>query len=237
MACRLRESASTTGRTTTSIIRARLHRWRQHVCVHGEASHRFCQWTCLMVERKPRGVPHGRPSSRERGPNQQRLPQKTTLPYEDNYLDLDPNVKDPFGVPSFGSRGVQGQREEDRAFMHEKMEQWYRAAGATAFSGHRRKCHGAHDARLWRNTHGQKSGNECRERLGFSHEVPNLAFWRICHGNQRARNPTLTLQAVAWRTAEYLARIGRASRGRQVLRQRRSHPTHRQRYEITGVLS
>ena len=25
--------------------------------------------------------------------------QKTTLPYEDNYLDLDPSVKDPLGFP------------------------------------------------------------------------------------------------------------------------------------------
>jgi gluconate 2-dehydrogenase alpha chain len=42
---------------------------------------------------------------------------------------------------------------------------------------------------------------------GMSHEVPNLAVMGgSVMGTSGARNPTLTLQALAWRTAEYVAR-------------------------------
>src|SRR4029079_3941508 len=55
--------------------------------------------------------------------------QKTTLPYEDNYLDLDPDVKDPFGSPVIRITGEYKENEKRIAlFMHEKMEQWYKAA-------------------------------------------------------------------------------------------------------------
>ena len=57
--------------------------------------------------------------------------QKTTLPYEDNYLDLDPEVKDPLGFPV--CRITADYKENERriaAFIQEKMELWYRAAGA-----------------------------------------------------------------------------------------------------------
>ena len=43
-------------------------------------------------------------------------------------------------------------------------------------------------------------------RWGFSHEVPNLGvLGASVMGTSGARNPTLTAQALAWRTAEYLA--------------------------------
>jgi gluconate 2-dehydrogenase alpha chain len=45
------------------------------------------------------------------------------------------------------------------------------------------------------------------DRWGFSHEVPNLG---ILGGSvmvtSGARNPTLTLQALAWRTAEHVVK-------------------------------
>ena len=41
----------------------------------------------------------------------------------------------------------------------------------------------------------------------FSHEVPNLGvLGASVMGTSGARNPTLTVQALAWRTAEYLAK-------------------------------
>jgi gluconate 2-dehydrogenase alpha chain len=44
-------------------------------------------------------------------------------------------------------------------------------------------------------------------RYGFSHEVPNLGvLGASVMGTSGARNPTLTSQALAWRTAEYLAK-------------------------------
>ena len=42
---------------------------------------------------------------------------------------------------------------------------------------------------------------------GMSHEVPNLGVMGgSVMGTSGARNPTLTLQALAWRTADYVAR-------------------------------
>jgi gluconate 2-dehydrogenase alpha chain len=40
---------------------------------------------------------------------------------------------------------------------------------------------------------------------GFSHEAPNLGILGASTmGTSGARNPTLTVQALAWRTADYL---------------------------------
>src|SRR5262249_3539718 len=62
--------------------------------------------------------------------------QKTTLPYEDNVLDLDPVVKDPLGFPV--CRITAEFKENERkvaAFAQEKMEEWYRQAATTAAAG------------------------------------------------------------------------------------------------------
>src|SRR5437867_704990 len=57
--------------------------------------------------------------------------QKTTLPYETNYLDLDPVVKDPLGMPVCRiTADYQDNERKIGAFIQDKMEQWYRAAGA-----------------------------------------------------------------------------------------------------------
>ena len=43
-------------------------------------------------------------------------------------------------------------------------------------------------------------------RYGLSHEVPNLGILGASvMGTSGARNPTLTAQALSWRTAEHLA--------------------------------
>jgi gluconate 2-dehydrogenase alpha chain len=134
--------------------------------------------------------------------------QKTTLPYEDNYLDLDPDVKDPLGYPV--CRITAEYKENERriaAFTQEKMEQWYRAAGAIAVQ--RAPVGGA----MGPSTHaygGTRMGDDPEtnvvDRWGFAHEAPNLAvLGASVMGTSGARNPTLTVQALAWRTAEHLA--------------------------------
>ena len=59
--------------------------------------------------------------------------QKTTLPYEDNYLDLDPVVKDPMGFPVI--RITADHKDNEKrigAFIQDKMAQWFMEAGAIA---------------------------------------------------------------------------------------------------------
>lgn len=135
--------------------------------------------------------------------------QKTTLPYEDNYLDLDPNVRDPLGVPVIRITGEFKDNERKIAlFMHEKMEQWYRAAGASDIAK------ASVPSAMGPTTHaygGTRMGNNRETNVvngwGFSHEAPNLGILGASvMGTSGARNPTLTLQAIAWRTAEYLAK-------------------------------
>jgi gluconate 2-dehydrogenase alpha chain len=57
--------------------------------------------------------------------------QTNTFPYETTYLDLDPEVRDPLGEPVI--RITSPMRENGRRateYSPEKMEEWFRAAGA-----------------------------------------------------------------------------------------------------------
>src|SRR6266571_2325118 len=57
--------------------------------------------------------------------------QETTLPYEDNYLDLDPTVKDALGFPVIRITADHNDNEKKLgAFIQDKMAQWFMAAGA-----------------------------------------------------------------------------------------------------------
>ena len=135
--------------------------------------------------------------------------QKTTLPYEDNYLDLDPVVKDPLGFPVCRLTAEFKDNERKIAtYSQDKMEEWYRAAGAVAVQ--RTPVGGA----MGISTHaygGTRMGDSPERnvvnRWGFSHEVPNLGILGASvMGTSGARNPTLTVQALAWRTAEHLVK-------------------------------
>jgi gluconate 2-dehydrogenase alpha chain len=133
--------------------------------------------------------------------------QKTTLPYEGNFLDLDPVVKDPLGMPVL--RITAEFRDNEKAiaaFTQDRMEEWYRAAGAIAVNragvgaGMGTSTHAYGGTRM-----GDDPATSVVDRWGFSHEVPNLGILGASvMGTSGARNPTLTVQALAWRTAEHL---------------------------------
>jgi gluconate 2-dehydrogenase alpha chain len=134
--------------------------------------------------------------------------QKTTLPYEDNYLDLDPSVKDPLGYPV--CRITADYKENERKvsdFVLGKMEEWYRAAGAVAtvrtpMGSMVPSTHAYGGTRM-----GDNPETNVVDRWGFSHEVPNLGILGgSVMGTSGAHNPTLTAQALAWRTAEHLTK-------------------------------
>jgi gluconate 2-dehydrogenase alpha chain len=134
--------------------------------------------------------------------------QKTTLPYEDNYLDLDPSAKDPFGVPV--CRITADYKENERraaAFIQEKMEQWYRAAGAVEVQLGPLGTMGPTTHAYGGTRMGTNPETNVVNAWGLSHEVPNLGILGASvMGTSGAHNPTETAQALAWRTAEYLAK-------------------------------
>jgi gluconate 2-dehydrogenase alpha chain len=134
--------------------------------------------------------------------------QTSSFPYESTFLDLDPEVRDPLGDPV--CRITSGVREnESRAvqYAQKKMEEWLRAAGAVEVlkapaNGPGVSTHAYGGTRM-----GDNAETNVADRWGFSHEVPNLGILGASvMGTSGARNPTLTVQALAWRTAERLAK-------------------------------
>jgi gluconate 2-dehydrogenase alpha chain len=134
--------------------------------------------------------------------------QKTTLPYEDNYLDLDPTVKDPLGFPV--CRITADYQENERrvsTFIQDKMVEWYKAAGAIATEKTGMGTMGPTTHAYGGTRMGNNAETNVVDRWGFSHEVPNLGILGASvMGTSGARNPTLTAQALAWRTADRLAK-------------------------------
>jgi gluconate 2-dehydrogenase alpha chain len=132
--------------------------------------------------------------------------QSSTFPYENTFLDLDPEVRDPLGDPV--CRVTSGPKEnEPRAmrFAQDKMEEWFRSAGASEViknpgNGPALSTHAFGGTRM-----GQDPERNVVDRWGFSHEAPNLGILGgSVLGTSGARNPTLTIQALAWRTADHL---------------------------------
>jgi gluconate 2-dehydrogenase alpha chain len=134
--------------------------------------------------------------------------QKTTLPYEDNYLDLDPRVKDPLGFPV--CRITADYKDNERkvaTFIQDKMERWYKAAGAIATQRAAIGTMGPTTHAYGGTRMGDNAETNVVDRWGFSHEAPNLGILGASvMGTSGARNPTLTAQALAWRTAEHLVK-------------------------------
>ena len=134
--------------------------------------------------------------------------QKTTLPYEDNYLDLDPVVKDPLGLPV--CRITADYKDNERriaTFIQDKMEAWYRAAGAIEIQRGVLGVMGPTTHAYGGTRMGDNADTNVVDRWGFSHEAPNLGvLGASVMGTSGARNPTLTAQALAWRTAEHLVK-------------------------------
>jgi gluconate 2-dehydrogenase alpha chain len=134
--------------------------------------------------------------------------QKTTLPYEDNFLDLDPTIRDPLGFPV--CRITADYKDNERkvaAFIQDKMAEWFTAAGAVATDKNPIGTMGPTTHAYGGTRMGDNPDTNVVNRWGFSHEAPNLGILGASvMGTSGARNPTLTVQALAWRTAEYLAK-------------------------------
>ena len=141
--------------------------------------------------------------------------QKTTLPYEDNYLDLHPTVKDPLGDPVVRITADHKDNEKRiAAFVQDKMEQWFLEAGAVATLRQPVGTMGVSTHAYGGTRMGDDPETNVVDRWGFCHEVPNLGLLGASvMGTSGAHNPTLTAQALAWRTAERLVTSWRTIAG------------------------
>jgi gluconate 2-dehydrogenase alpha chain len=134
--------------------------------------------------------------------------QANSFPYENTYLDLDPDAKDPLGDPVI--RVTSGPKENERRaaiYAQDRMEQWFKAAGAVAVTkgnpaGPRLSTHTYGGTRM-----GDNPQTSVVDKWGFSHEAPNLGMLGgSVFGTSGARNPTLTIQALSWRAADHLVK-------------------------------
>ena len=135
--------------------------------------------------------------------------QSSSFPYESMFVDLDDQVKDPLGDPvcRITTGGIKPNEQRAASFGQSKMEEWFRAAGAVEvvkplLNGPGISTHAYGGTRM-----GDGAETNVANRWGFSHEAPNLGILGASlMGTSGARNPTLTVQALAWRTAEYLVK-------------------------------
>jgi gluconate 2-dehydrogenase alpha chain len=142
--------------------------------------------------------------------------QTSTFPYENCYLDLDAQVKDPLGDPvcRITTGGPKQNERSAMRYAHQKMEQWFREAGAIAVDNPdpgvpALTTHAYGGTRM-----GDNPETNVVDRWGFSHEAPNLGILGASvMGTSGARNPTLTAQALAWRTAEHLVKSWKSIAG------------------------
>src|SRR5580658_1191119 len=133
--------------------------------------------------------------------------QCNTFPYENTFLDLDPDVRDPLGDPV--CRITSGPKEnEPRQALYavNKMEEWFKASGAIEVLGSRNFRGPALTTHAFGGTRmGDNPETNVVDKWGFSHEAPNFGILGASvMGTSGARNPTLTVQALAWRTADHL---------------------------------
>jgi len=134
--------------------------------------------------------------------------QANSFPYETTFLDLDPEAKDPLGDAVIRVTTMTRENERRAAmYAQDKMVEWFRAAGAIMTTkgnpnGPNLSTHTYGGTRM-----GNNPDTSVVDRWGFSHEAPNLGMLGgSVFGTSGARNPTLTIQALAWRTAEHLAK-------------------------------
>jgi gluconate 2-dehydrogenase alpha chain len=101
-------------------------------------------------------------------------------------------------------------KENDRkvaAFAQDRMIEWFRAAGAIATERVPIGTMGPSTHAYGGTRMGDNADTNVVNRWGFSHEVPNLGILGASvMGTSGARNPTLTAQALAWRTGDYLVK-------------------------------
>jgi gluconate 2-dehydrogenase alpha chain len=130
-----------------------------------------------------------------------------SLPYEDSFLDLDPGVRDPAGVPVLRITFRLHEQEERRFdFLAARMAELLREAGAADTWPSFPKLPAAPFQSVFGATRiGDDPAASVADRFCLAHEVPNLALSGTgCFPTSSGYNPTATIQALAWRTADRL---------------------------------
>jgi gluconate 2-dehydrogenase alpha chain len=143
--------------------------------------------------------------------------QTENLPYADQTIDLDPNISDAWGLPA-PRVTYDWRRPNERArveFMQKKMEEIGRAMGASKVWRAPVSPAGAPGAHHQGGTRmGSDPKTSVVNRYGQSWDVPNLfVVGSSTFPSMSGFNPTLTIQALAYMSADAIANRYRTSPG------------------------
>ena len=135
--------------------------------------------------------------------------QLEVLPYDGNFLDLDPTQKDDIGLPVVRVTFSLGENEKKaNQYINSKLEAVVKAMGATQTWSYPEPATIPINSHAYGGTRmGDDESTSVVNKYGLSHEAPNLMVlggsnWCSTTGY----NPTETIEAHAWYAADYLAK-------------------------------
>ena len=135
--------------------------------------------------------------------------QLEVLPYDANFLDLDPDVTDDLGMPIIRlTFNLYDNEHKANTFINGKLEEVLKAMGASQTWSYPDPANIPVNSHAYGGTRmGDDPATSVVDRYGLSHESPNLMVlggsnWPSTTGY----NPTETIYAHAWYAAEYLAK-------------------------------
>lgn len=135
--------------------------------------------------------------------------QMEVLPYEANFIDLDPAQRDAFGDPVARVTYELYRNEHAMAdFLEAKLTEMHHKLGASTVWTAVKAPTSPVFTHVYGGTRmGSDPATSVVDSHCLAHEAPNLA---ILGGSvfptSSGRNPTQTIQAIAWRSADYIAR-------------------------------
>jgi len=138
------------------------------------------------------------------------LAQVEPLPYEQHFLDLDPTVKDPLGMPVIRVTYNFGENENNATtYIDGKLEEIMKAMGASeTWPSFPARTPVAINTHAYGTTRmGEDPSTSVVNKYGLAHEAPNLmVLGGSTFPSASGYNPTHTIEALAWHAADYLAR-------------------------------
>jgi gluconate 2-dehydrogenase alpha chain len=130
-------------------------------------------------------------------------------PYEANYLDLDPDAKDPLGMPLLRTTYSLFENEiRAQEYLLAKMEEIMVAAGATqTWPGYPVGVPMPVNSHAYGGTRmGDDPASSVVNKYGLVHDSPNLCvLGGSTFPGSSGYNPTHTIEAHAWYAADYIA--------------------------------
>jgi choline dehydrogenase-like flavoprotein len=135
----------------------------------------------------------------------------TQMPLETNYVDLDPDMKDEWGLPAMRITSTSHPDDiKNMEFFRQKSVEILEAAGATKVwsspvSDSRGGAHNRGTCRM-----GNDPKTSVVDKYHRAHDVPNLFIVDGSNLVTGGRNhPTMTIQALAYRAAEHLIKAAK----------------------------